>query len=78
MFEKVALGILSAVFILGGVMYILWGGPEGEVLPIPQIRASFGYRLLLGSACIGAGVMAFLEFKRKSKNISKANNNTKA
>jgi hypothetical protein len=77
MFEKVALVILSVVFILGGVMYILWGGPEGEVLPIPQIRASLGYRLLLGSACIGAGVVALLEFRRKSKNTSNANNNAK-
>ncbi len=70
-FEKVALGILSAAFILGGIMYILWGGPEGEVLPIPQIRASFGYRLLLGSVCIGVGVVGLFEFKRKSKNNSK-------
>jgi hypothetical protein len=66
MFEKIGLVILSAVFTLGGIMYIIWGGPEGEVLPIPQMRAQLGYRLLLGSACIGAGVMAFLEFKRKS------------
>ncbi len=60
MFEKVALGILSAVFMLGGIMYILWGGPEGEVLPIPEIRASLGYRLLLASVGILAGVIAFL------------------
>jgi len=67
MFEKIALTILSVVFILGGIMYIIWGGPEGEVLPIPRIRASLGYRIVLGPACIGAGVMAFLELKRKNK-----------
>jgi hypothetical protein len=71
MFEKVGLAFLSAVFILGGIMYIIWGGPEGEVLPIPQIRASLGYRLLLGSACIGAGIMAFLEFRSKNRKANK-------
>ncbi len=71
MFEKVGLAFLSAVFILGGIMYIIWGGPEGEVLPIPQIRASLGYRLLLGSACIGAGAMAIWELKRKKNSKAK-------
>jgi len=78
MFEKVVLGILSVVFILGGVMYILWEGPKGEVLPIPQIHESLGYRLLLGSACTVAGVVALFEFRRKVKNGSKANNKTLA
>ena len=68
MIGRIGLGFLSAVFILSGIMYIIWGGPEGEVLPIPQLRASLIYRLLLGSACIVAGVMAFVELKRnKSK-----------
>ncbi len=71
MFERIGLGILSTVFIVGGIMYIIWGGPEGEVLPIPQIRASIGYRLLLGSACIGAGIMAFIELKRKNSKANK-------
>jgi hypothetical protein len=65
MFEKIGLLVLLIIFTLGGIMYIIWGGPEGEVLPIPQMRASFSFRLLLGSACIGAGVMALLELKRK-------------
>jgi len=64
MFERIGLGILSVVFIACGIMYIVWGGPEGEIIPFPQIRASLGYRIFLGSACIGAGVMALLELKR--------------
>lgn len=71
MVEKIGLIILSAIFILAGIMYIIWGGPEGEVLPIPQIRAALGYRLLLGSACIGAGVMAFWELKHKKNSKMK-------
>jgi len=64
MIEKIAAYAISFVFIIGGVMYLIWGGPEGEVLPIPQIRASFWYRLILGSFVIIAGVFSFIEAKR--------------
>jgi hypothetical protein len=71
MVNKVAQIFLSIFFAVGGVVYIIWGGPDGQILPAPKILAPLSHRLLLGSACIGAGIMGFLEIKRQNKSQSK-------
>jgi hypothetical protein len=65
--NKTGDAIISIIFIVSGILFMLWGNYEGDLWPIPSNPAPWWIRVPVGAGTVAFFVYFYLSERRKMK-----------